>query len=99
MLKGGKSGPAIVLGKPEESLVIKRIQAGEMPPKQKLIVVGVKPITPGKRKSSEMDCARARRRFRPHPTLAGTEKDPLVQAKDRHVLGVPDSTPSGTAHG
>src|ERR1700722_755019 len=46
MLKGGRSGPAIVLGKPEDSLLIKRINAGEMPPKQKLIVVGVKPITP-----------------------------------------------------
>ena len=49
MLKGGKSGPAIVIGKPDESLVIKKIQAGEMPPKQKLIVVGVKPVTQAKR--------------------------------------------------
>ena len=50
MLKGGKSGPAIVLGKPEDSLIIKRIHAGEMPPKQKLIVVGVKPVSPGRRR-------------------------------------------------
>ena len=34
MLKGGKSGPAIVLGKPAESLLLKRIHAGEMPPKE-----------------------------------------------------------------
>ena len=32
LLKGGKSGPAIVPGKPEESLLVKRIRAQEMPP-------------------------------------------------------------------
>jgi hypothetical protein len=47
MLKGGKSGPALVPRKPEESLLLKKIQSGEMPPKQKLIVVGVKPVSPG----------------------------------------------------
>ena len=32
MLKGGQSGPAIVPGKPEESLLVKRIAAQQMPP-------------------------------------------------------------------
>ena len=32
LLKGGKSGPAIVPGQPDESLLIQRIVAGEMPP-------------------------------------------------------------------
>ena len=36
MLKGGKSGPAIVPGKPEESLVLKKVRSGEMPPNQRL---------------------------------------------------------------
>ena len=31
-LKGGKSGPALVPGKPEESLLYKRIVSGQMPP-------------------------------------------------------------------
>ena len=31
-LKGGKSGPAIVPGKPEESLMVQKIEAREMPP-------------------------------------------------------------------
>ncbi|MFN7921658.1 MAG: DUF1553 domain-containing protein [Bryobacteraceae bacterium] len=31
-LKGGKSGPAIIPGKAGESLILKRINAGEMPP-------------------------------------------------------------------
>ena len=34
LLKGGKSGPAIVAGKPEESLLVRRIRAQEMPPPQ-----------------------------------------------------------------
>jgi len=45
-LKGGKSGPAIVLGKPDESLLVKRVRSGEMPPKKRLIQVGVKPMAP-----------------------------------------------------
>ncbi|MFM9966489.1 MAG: PSD1 and planctomycete cytochrome C domain-containing protein [Planctomycetaceae bacterium] len=35
MAKGGESGPSVVAGKPAESLVWKRIAAGEMPPKGK----------------------------------------------------------------
>ena len=44
MLKGGKSGPAIVPGKPEESLILKKIRDGEMPPRRRLVEVSVKPI-------------------------------------------------------
>jgi len=47
MLKGGKSGPAIVLGDPENSLVIQRVLAEEMPPRKRLIAVSVKPMEPG----------------------------------------------------
>ena len=36
ILKGGKSGPALVPGKPDESLVYRRIRADEMPPKQNI---------------------------------------------------------------
>eukprot|EP00913_Durusdinium_trenchii_P010939 g10268.t1 len=46
MLKGGKSGPAILPGKPEKSLLLKRIHAGEMPPARKLVSVSIKPIEP-----------------------------------------------------
>ncbi len=31
-LKGGKSGPALVPGKPDDSLLLQRIKSGEMPP-------------------------------------------------------------------
>jgi hypothetical protein len=44
MLAGGKSGPAIHLGKPAESLILKKIRAGEMPPLRKLASVSIKVI-------------------------------------------------------
>ena len=44
MLKGGKSGPAIVPGKPEESLILKKIASGEMPPRRRLVEVSIKVI-------------------------------------------------------
>jgi hypothetical protein len=39
ILRGGESGPAMVPGKPEESLLIKQLRDGEMPPKGKKVSV------------------------------------------------------------
>ncbi len=36
LLAGGESGAAVVAGKPEESLLIEKLEAGEMPPKNPL---------------------------------------------------------------
>ena len=47
MLVGGRSGPVVVPGHPEESLILKRIQAAEMPPSRKMFEVSVKPVEPG----------------------------------------------------
>jgi cytochrome c553 len=44
ILKGGKSGPAIAVGEPKKSLLLKRIHDGEMPPKRRLVEVSVKPM-------------------------------------------------------
>lgn len=44
-LKGGKSGPALVPGKPEESLLLQRIVDGEMPPPDLLFENNVKTPT------------------------------------------------------
>jgi mono/diheme cytochrome c family protein len=33
ILKGGESGPGLIPGQPDESLVLKRVRAGEMPPR------------------------------------------------------------------
>ena len=37
MIQGGESGPAIVPGKPDESLLIQKIVDGDMPPKGKQV--------------------------------------------------------------
>jgi hypothetical protein len=42
-MKGGKSGPAIVPGKPDESLAFQRIKQGEMPPPDLLFESQVRP--------------------------------------------------------
>ena len=45
MLKGGKSGPAIVPGKPDESLVVQRIRAREMPPSEREVEASLRPMS------------------------------------------------------
>ena len=47
ILKGGESGPAIVPGQPESSLILKRVIAEEMPPRKRLIEASVKPMETG----------------------------------------------------
>lgn len=42
-LKGGKSGSALVPGKPDQSLLLKRVDAGEMPPPHLLMEFNVRP--------------------------------------------------------
>ncbi len=44
MLRGGKSGPAVIAGQPEDSLLVKRIHAGDMPPRRQLVSVSIKPM-------------------------------------------------------
>jgi hypothetical protein len=42
-LKGGKSGPALLPGKPDESLLFKKIASGAMPPPKLLVEYAVRP--------------------------------------------------------
>ena len=46
MLRGGKSGPAFVPEKPNDSLMLKRIHDEEMPPRKSLVEAMVKPMEP-----------------------------------------------------
>src|SRR5207245_9038979 len=46
MLRGGKSGPAMLLGNSAGSLIVRKMQSGDMPPKKGLLDAGVKPVTP-----------------------------------------------------
>jgi mono/diheme cytochrome c family protein len=83
MLRGGKSGPAIVSGKPEDSLLIKKISAGQMPPSTKLVDACVKPVD-----KSELDVltrwiAAGAPEVKVEPDIATTTPDALVTDKDR----------------
>ena len=83
MLKGGKSGPAFMPGKPDESLLLKRIRAEEMPPRPRLTEVSVKPM-----EAEELNkLARWIELGAPEAIeevdVAGTAADPLVRAEDR----------------
>lgn len=49
IVRGGKSGPAVIPGNPSSSLLIKRIHAGEMPPPRKLVSASVKPMQANER--------------------------------------------------
>ena len=69
MLRGGKSGPAIVPGKPDESLLIKKIAPGQMPPPTRLVEASVKPIEPAEtRHARALDRGRRARGRRSSPT-------------------------------
>lgn len=45
MLKGGESGPVIIPGRPEESLLIQRIVAEEMPPSELQARLSIRPVS------------------------------------------------------
>lgn len=82
-LKGGKSGPALVPGKPEESLLMKKVLSGEMPPPKMLYEYAVRPPS-----SSEVDVLRhwieAGAPASANASAVAQEgKDPLVSDEDR----------------
>lgn len=83
LLAGGKSGPAIRLGEPDESLLVQKITAGEMPPKKQLAAVSVKPVEEGElRKIREWIASGAPESDR-KPDVADGSPDPLVSDTDR----------------
>ncbi|MEX2303166.1 MAG: PSD1 and planctomycete cytochrome C domain-containing protein [Bryobacterales bacterium] len=83
MLTGGKSGPAIVPGKPDESLLISKARSGEMPPVKMMLDVSVGPIG-----ASEIDLIadwieQGAPEIPVEPDVAGKDPDTLVRDKDR----------------
>ena len=80
LLRGGKSGPAVVPGQPEESLLIKRIKAEEMPPRRLLVSVSVKPMEAGELKKLEAWIAAG---LPEAPAVPENEPDRLVSDEDR----------------
>ena len=83
LLQGGVSGPAIVPGKPDESLLIRRIESQDMPPRKDQARLSVRAVT-----SSELERLRAwisagapYDERKPIPVVASA--DPLVNDSDR----------------
>jgi hypothetical protein len=83
ILKGGKSGPAAIAGKPEESLLIRRIRAEEMPPRRQLVSVSVKPMEAAELKMLAAWIAAGMPESPAGPDIATAEPDPLVTGDDR----------------
>ena len=75
-LKGGKSGPALVPGKPEESLLYKRIVDGQMPPEKAAKALAVELPTPTETEKIRAWIAGGAPGPEPVPVAGGvTEKD------------------------
>ena len=83
MLRGGKSGPAIVAGKPEQSLLLKKIRSGEMPPRRRIVEVSIKPIENAETALLARWIALGAPEVQQEPDVAGSRPDPLVTDKDR----------------
>ena len=83
LLKGGESGPAIVAGEPDESLILKRIHAEEMPPREDLARYSVKPMEPQEVELLTRWIAADAPEFEQTPDIASRQQDPLVQDEDR----------------
>lgn len=93
-MKGGKSGPALIPGRPDDSLIIQRIVSGDMPPAKLQFDFSVRPPS-----TAEVDTLR---RWiaagAPGATAASDEvRDELVKDKDRQFLGVPGAEASHAA--
>ncbi|HEV3143642.1 MAG TPA: DUF1549 domain-containing protein, partial [Gemmataceae bacterium] len=83
MVRGGKSGPAIIPGKSEDSLVIKKVRAGQMPPRNRLVEASVKPIEPVEIDTLARWIALGAPEVALEPDIATATQDPLVTDNDR----------------
>ncbi|MCE9568052.1 MAG: DUF1549 domain-containing protein [Planctomycetes bacterium] len=83
MLKGGKSGPGFVSGKPFESLMMKGIHSGAMPPPGLLVDACVKPIEKAEFDTLMKWIAAGAPEVASEPDVATTTPDTLVTDKDR----------------
>ena len=83
MIRGGKSGPALIPGKPDQSLMVQMIGSGKMPPKKRLFEVGVTPVSDSDLKKLRQWILQGAPEEDIQPDVAGTEPDPLVSDRDR----------------
>lgn len=98
MLAGGKSGPAFVPGKPDESLLLKRVHAGEMPPHDRLVEVSVKPVESGEISVITDWISAGAPETDILPDVATDEPDPLVTDEDRAFWAFQPPRPADLPH-
>jgi mono/diheme cytochrome c family protein len=83
MARGGKSGPALIPGKPEESRLIQKVRAGQMPPPDRLVEASVKPLDPDEIDTLARWIATGAPEVAIEADVATTSPDPLVTDKER----------------
>lgn len=83
MFRGGKSGAALVPGRPEESLIIKRVREGAMPPRDRFVEACVKPVEPGEAEILVRWIASGAREVPLQPDVATKTPDTQVTDKER----------------
>ena len=83
MLKGGGSGPAIVPGKPEESLIVQRIRAREMPPMKREVEASLRQMSPRGLEQLVRWIALGAPEVNRDDRDEGNGSDPLVSDEDR----------------
>lgn len=82
-MRGGKSGPVVRVGDPDQSLIVQRIAAHEMPPIDRLIEVSVKQVDANELETIRTWIAAGAVEGEAVPDIAGNEPDPLVTDQDR----------------
>jgi hypothetical protein len=83
MLRGGKSGPALVPGKPGASRLLQKVRSGQMPPRARLVEVSVKPIEPAEIDVLARWIASGAPEVALEPDVATRMPDRLVTDRDR----------------
>ncbi|MBY0503115.1 MAG: DUF1553 domain-containing protein [Bryobacteraceae bacterium] len=83
MLKGGKSGAAIIPGQPEQSLLVKRIAAQQMPPPALQEQYCVRTVDSAELEKLKQWIAQGARADDEQPAKVDAKNDPAVPAKAR----------------
>lgn len=97
ILRGGQSGPAIVPGAPDASLMIQRIESEACPPQELLLKYFVRRPSHAETQRLRQWIAAGAPELDLSPDVATTATDPLVSDQDRqHWAYLPIQPPNGT---
>ncbi|MBD3676195.1 MAG: DUF1553 domain-containing protein [Planctomycetaceae bacterium] len=81
--KGGKSGPAVVPGKPDESLILQKVLSKDMPPPKEIIRAGVRPMESAEIELLRKWIAQGAKAYDIQPSVQTAQPDPVVTDEDR----------------